>query len=243
MSKGKKIRKNELQQYKTLDKFLTPIIEKFSYKPDKDFARYLFGTFNEQKIYYYALNGEMCFTLKEFAKYISMTYDSVKKSFNRQSKKSFDDNGEFLYAEGRDYFKVDRGHFLPKGQNVPMVKDEKLGKKTGKKIVMLTFLGTWKLLPTFRSDIPIRLYHWFGEKLYSLIKSNKLTSGEFFFTNKYLKIFSFINGYRTLNKGLYHLIESEMTEITIQQLREEIEQREQKLSRLNKNLQVSEGGY
>ncbi len=62
-------------------------------------------------------------------------------------------------------------------------------------------------------------------------------------TLEYLKIFSFINGYRTLNKGLYHLIESEMTEITIQQLREEIEQREQKLSRLNKNLQVSEGGY
>ncbi len=40
-------------------------------------------------------------------------------------------------------------------------------------------------------------------------------------TLEYLKIFSFINGYRTLNKGLYHLIESEMTEITIHQLREE----------------------
>ena len=27
-----------------------------------------FGKFNEQEIYYYAINGEMCFTLKEFAK-------------------------------------------------------------------------------------------------------------------------------------------------------------------------------
>ena len=65
MSKGKKIRKNELQQYKTLDNFLTPIIKKFSYKPDKDFARYTFGIFNNQKIFYYAINGEMCFTLEE----------------------------------------------------------------------------------------------------------------------------------------------------------------------------------
>ena len=72
MSKTKKSKENEIQKYKTLDQFLTPIIEKFSFKPDRDFARYLFGIFNNQEIYYYAINGEMCFTLQEFSKYIKI---------------------------------------------------------------------------------------------------------------------------------------------------------------------------
>ena len=184
MSKGKKSRKNELQQYNTLDKFLTPIIEKFSFRPDKDFARYLFGIFNNQKIFYYAINAEMCFTLEEFKKYLDIPYKTIQRAFNRITKKTFEETGDLLFISGRDFFKIDREHFLPMRQNVSLVDNPNIGQKTGKKIIMLTFLGTWKLLPTFRGDIPIRLYHWFGEKLYALMKSNQLSSGEFFFTNK-----------------------------------------------------------
>jgi hypothetical protein len=56
---------------KTLDTWLSPLVEKFSFEPDLKFSRYSFGSFNNQEVYYYAVNGEMCFTLEEFAKYIN----------------------------------------------------------------------------------------------------------------------------------------------------------------------------
>lgn len=170
MSKGKKVRESELQQYKTLDKFLTPIIEKFSFKPDKDFAHYIFGIFNNQKIFYYAINGEMCFTLKEFAKYLGILYNTVHRAFKR---KKLTINKHYLELERNNSITRDKLSIDPIGD---------------KKIIFLTFLGVWKLLPTFRGDIPQQLYDWFGEKLYDLMKSNQLSSGEFFFTNKIGKL-------------------------------------------------------
>lgn len=172
MSKGKKIRKNELQQYKTLDNFLTPIIKKFSYKPDKDFARYTFGIFNNQKIFYYAINGEMCFTLKEFAKYLEIKPKTMNNKFNSKSNENF-------LIEKIHYF------VITDALNNPEIRDNLRGVKSS---IYLTFLGVWKLLPTFRGDIPNQLYDWFGEKLYDLMKSNQLSSGEFFFTNKIGKL-------------------------------------------------------
>jgi len=86
--------------YFTLEKYLTPIIDRFAIKPDKDFARYLFGIFNAQKVWYYAINGEMCFTFREFAKYLGMKFDSVRRAFYRQD-----------LIEEKHYFKASSSDF------------------------------------------------------------------------------------------------------------------------------------
>jgi len=164
---SKRSKQRSLQQFGTLDRFLTPIVERFSYKPDKDFARYFFGLFNEQKIYYYAINGEMCFTLREFAKYLVVNIKTVQNKFSVKSNEGF-------LLEKVHYF------MITASENNPENREDLRGVKTS---IYLTFLGVWKLLPTFRGEIPSQLYDWFGEKLYKLMKSNKLTSGEFFFTN------------------------------------------------------------
>jgi len=182
MSKTKKSKENEIQKYKTLDQFLTPIIEKFSFKPDRDFARYLFGIFNNQEIYYYAINGEMCFTLQEFSKYIKMELSSVRRAFYRQE-----------LIEGKHYF-MTKSDDLGLGQNVT---SQKSLKTAHKEIVFLTFLGVWKLLPTFRGEIPILLYDWFGEKLYVMMKTNQLTSGEFLFMNRVRELVTQVIGDKT----------------------------------------------
>jgi len=170
MSKTKKGKESEIQKYKTLDQFLTPIIEKFSFKPDKDFARYLFGLFNNLEIYYYAINGEMCFTLQEFSKYIKTNQSTVKKAFQRNN-----------LLKNKHYFEIN----LFNASSQEILRDNLSPNKRGRKAsIFLTFLGVWKLLPTFRGDIPQQLYDWFGEKLYLLMKINQLSSGEFFFMNK-----------------------------------------------------------
>lgn len=163
--------------YHTLDTYLTPIIEKFAFKPDKDFARYSFGRYNGKDIYYYAINGEMCFTLKEFAKFVNVPYSSVRKQFYRKSKEFLENLNETYLVEKRDYFKIDRADFLPMGPDVPL-------KKSGKEVIMLTFLGSYLLMPTFRDVIKEEVYRLLGKKLYDLIKSNQLISGEFFLTDK-----------------------------------------------------------
>jgi len=173
---SKKTKQGSIQQFGTLERFLTPLVERFSYKPDKDFARYSFGLFNEHEIFYYAINKEMCFTLDEFAKYIIIPYNTVARAFKRMTLKKFGDES-YQFIEGKDYFKELRSNF-------GSMDNLSIDSKGDKNIIFLTFLGTWKLLPTFRNDIPIKLYHWFGEKLYLLMKSNQLISGEFFFTNK-----------------------------------------------------------
>ncbi|HUW89709.1 MAG TPA: hypothetical protein VMV43_04245 [Candidatus Nanopelagicaceae bacterium] len=155
--------------YFTLEKYLTPIIDRFAIKPDKDFARYLFGIFNEQKIWYYAINGEMCFTFQEFSKYLAMKFDSVRKAFYRQD-----------LIQDKHFFKISRESILSNfslGHNVTL-------KKGGLDITFLTFLGVWKLLPSFRGEIPSLLYDWFGERLYENLKTFQLPKGQFFLTTK-----------------------------------------------------------
>jgi len=153
--------------YPSLDRFLTPIIEKFSYKPEKDFARYLFGIFNGQEIFYYAVNGEMCFTLEEFAKYLDVKIKTVRNKFSLKIKEEALIKGKH-YIESRAL------------ENSPENRDYLRGVKSS---IYVTFLGVWKLLPTFRGEVPINLYDWFGEKLYFLIKSNQLDKGESFLTS------------------------------------------------------------
>lgn len=183
-------------KYATLDRYIIPIIDRFAFKPTKDFAQYTFGIFNDQEIYYYALNGEMCFTLKELAKYINYKFGSVKKAFQRKNLTLI-----------KHYFKESRSVFLPKGQNVPLTKG-------GRDVVFLTFLGVWELLPSFRSEIANELYSWFGEKLYSLIKSNQLKKGQFLFLSPSGKIISQILGDKTKcfidEKGFMYSSKGEM---------------------------------
>jgi len=192
--------------YLTLDKFLTPIIEKFSVKPEKDFARYLFGNFNDKKIYYYAINGEMCFTIKEFSKYLDMKYGSVWKAFQR---KDLELDKHFLEIKRSSFSSIDK---------------LSIGKKGDRKLIFLTFLGVWKLLPTFRGDVPQQLYDWFGETLYSMMKSNRLERGEFFLTNSSGKIVSQVLGDKQRSfvdeKGIQYASKGEMLIAkTLRQLR------------------------
>jgi hypothetical protein len=147
-----------------LDNWLSPLVEKFSFIPEMKFSRYLFGLFNNQDIFYYAINGEMCFTLEEFAKYMDQSYDNVKRAFNRLSKKYFSESKEPILKENIDFIKMAR--------NECYSRDKLSLKNKGKDAIFLTFLGIWKLLPTFRDDLPIKLYYWFGEKLYAELKDN-----------------------------------------------------------------------
>lgn len=57
-------------------------------------------------------------------------------------------------------------------------------KKANKPIIWLTFLGVWKLLPSFRGDIPQQLYEWFGEKLYENLKKYQFGKGQFFLSDQ-----------------------------------------------------------
>lgn len=162
----KKIVKIKNNSFFTLEKFLTPIIEKFAFKPEKDFARYEFGIFNDEKIYYWAINGEMCFTFGDFALYLSMKFDSVRKAFQRQN-----------LIEGKHYFKL--------SSSISELRDKMSHKSKGRPTeIYLTFLGVWKLLPTFRGDIPTALYEWFGEKLYEHLKTYQLQKGQFFLSDQ-----------------------------------------------------------
>jgi len=155
-------------QFSTLEKYLTPIIDRFSIQPEKDYAKYLFGKFNNQKIWYYAINGEMCFTFRESAKYLEMKFDSVRRAFYRQD-----------LIQEKHYFKASSGDIEL------WDKMSHTSKFTGKstEIVFLTFLGVWKLLHSFRGEIPSLLYEWFGEKLYEHLKKFQLPKGQFFLTN------------------------------------------------------------
>jgi hypothetical protein len=152
------------EKYHSLERYLNPLVKKFSYKPDKDFARYLFGVFNDDEIWYYAINGEMCFTFREFAKYLNMKKSSVRRAFYRKE-----------LIEGIDYFKA---------SNNDLVRDILSHTNKAREVTFLTFLGVWKLLPTFRGDIPNQLYEWFGERLYENLKTYKLGKGQFFITDK-----------------------------------------------------------
>jgi hypothetical protein len=173
MSKGKELKYQtteiEGKKYYTLEKWLSPLIDRFSFKPDKNFARYLFGNFNDQKIWYYAINGEMCFTFREFAKYLDMKKSSVRRSFYRKD-----------LIEGKHYFKATSDEF--KVCDILSQTSKFVGKST--EFIFLTFLGVWKLLPSFRGDIPNQLYEWFGERLYEHLKKYKLSKGQFFLSNK-----------------------------------------------------------
>jgi hypothetical protein len=156
-------------KYFTLEKYLSPIINRFAVKPEKDFARYEFGVFNDQKIWYYAINGEMCFTFEEFAKYLEKNLNTVRRAFYRQE-----------LIEGKHYFKISRESVLNNfslGQNVTL-------KKGGLDITFLTFLGVGKLLPTFQGEIPILFYDFFLEQTYDLMKKFQLPKGQFFLTNE-----------------------------------------------------------
>jgi len=164
----------EGEKYFTLEKYLTPIIDRFAIKPDKDFARYLFGIFNNQRIWYYAINGEMCFTFREFAKYLNMKKNSVRRAFYRQE-----------LIEEKHYFKLSPSNLRCDNMSL-------LGR--AKEITFLTFLGVWKLLPTFRGEIPNQLYEWFGEKLYEHLKKYQLPKGEFFISDQSGKIIEQILG-------------------------------------------------
>lgn len=109
----------------------------------------------------------MCITLKEFAKYVDVKLKTMKNKFNVKCNENF-------LLEKVHYF------VIRESENSPENRDNLRGVKSS---IYLTFLGVWKLLPTFRGEIPSQLYDWFGEKLYELMKSNRLTSGEFFLTD------------------------------------------------------------
>ncbi len=74
MSKSK-IKKSKGIQFKLLEidkdgeiEFphrLSKLIDKFSFKPDKEYKKYYFDNFNGKDIYYYSIKNEMCFTLVE----------------------------------------------------------------------------------------------------------------------------------------------------------------------------------
>ena len=98
-----KTEKNESRSksISTLDKYLTPLIEKFSYKPEKDFAKYFFGKFNGKDIYLHGINGEMCMSFSEFATYIGTPYENIKKNF-----------GNSELEENKHYFKIGKDRFL-----------------------------------------------------------------------------------------------------------------------------------
>lgn len=181
-SEEKNIVKIKNNSFFTLEKFLTPIIEKFAFRPEKDFARYIFGTFNNKKIYYWAINGEMCFTFKDFALYLSMKFDSVRKAFQRQN-----------LIEGKHYFRLSNT-LPPRDKMSHGKKSPKYNKGQFGTEIYLTFLGIWKLLPTFRGDIPTALYEWFGEKLYEHLKTYQLQKGQFFLSDQAGKIVEQILG-------------------------------------------------
>ncbi|MFX0073517.1 MAG: hypothetical protein ACFFAO_20765, partial [Candidatus Hermodarchaeota archaeon] len=173
MSKSKK--KEDLielkgNKYFTLDRYIAPVIDRFSFKPTKDFARYTFGIFNDDEIFYYSINGEMCFTIKEFSKYLGMKYNSVLQAFKRNN---LDLN--------KHYFKIDR-------TDSALSDKLSLDKKGDRKALFLTFLGVTKLLRSFRSEVAIEFYDWAMEKIYCIIKSNQLNTGQLFFMNKSRKI-------------------------------------------------------
>ena len=55
-------------------------------------------------------------------------------------------------------------------------------------------------------------------------------------TENYLYAYCFIHGYPNFNNGIYHLIESAMTQLTIDELKKELEERKQKI--INNQLQL-----
>lgn len=110
---------------------LSKLIDKFSFKPDKEYKKYYFDNFNGKDIYYYSIKNEMCFTYREFSKYIQIPDSTLRKAFERIRKKSFDDTKELVFIEGRDYFKIFRNDFI--------LNDEmSLDKKGDKYILFLT---------------------------------------------------------------------------------------------------------
>jgi hypothetical protein len=96
---------------------------------------------------------------------IYQSYDNVKKAFNRLTKKRFSDSQELILKENLDFVKMAR--------NECYSRDKLSLNNKGKDPIFLTFLGIWKLLPTFRNDLPVKLYYWFGEKTYELMKKNR----------------------------------------------------------------------
>ena len=201
MSKTKKRDKTiEIKgnKYATLDRYIVPIIDRFSFRPTKDFAQYTFGIFNDQEIFYNAVNGEMCFPLKEFAKYINVKIKTMRNKFSLKKDKNI---------------LIEKKHFFEHRNNInnPENRDKIRGVKSS---IYLTFLGVWKLLPSFRGEIANELYDWFGEKLYALIKSNQLKKGQFLFLSPSGKIISQILGDKTKcfidEKGFMYSSKGEM---------------------------------
>jgi hypothetical protein len=169
------------ERFLTLDSFTAPFIKAFQFIPEEDFARYEFGEFNGNKIYYYAINGEMCFTLKDFADYLNVPIKTVQQAFGRLNQRLV--AGESFLLKERDFFEIRRNNLIFENYKMLYSENGSLGRgkaSGGKPEVCLTFLGVWKLLPTFRGELPMQLWQYFGERVYAQMKGVELGKGEMY---------------------------------------------------------------
>jgi len=165
---------NLISRYYTLFNYLPRLIEKFSEKADIDFAKYEFGKFNGEMIYLRAINGKMCMTLKDFARYINMNFPSVQRAFHRIKKRRF--SGDLIFEEDIQYFKLKRNKIS--GGNDKLSFPQERTERLPIEEIFLTFSGVWRLLPRFKSEVPIQFYYWWGDFVSKKMNSLQIEKGE-----------------------------------------------------------------
>jgi len=151
-----------------LDAYFQPMKEMTSIKSfDREEGAHPWMVLNGQELHYQTIKKHMCFALTAVAKFIKLSYETVKKAFQRICKKTFDDIDDDYFVEGKDYIILSKKFSDLRDKMSPNAK-----KKGRKEEIFLTYLGMWKLIGSFRKDYPIWVYHKMGEREYNRILCN-----------------------------------------------------------------------